>query len=301
VNPYSLQNRYIYVNLTFLEENFLLTFGHLIYDFPTPASLEFYQRSENVNLSQKAEIATRTGAVQTATQSASPKIATNKTDESLREFASGEEAEEAGARGPKAKTSSAPKKLTRRETRRRRQAQVELKGTDSAREESARVKSEEVDSSAPTGKKSRVQERQLSPQKGLKTAQNLLHQQSLLAQASIQFEQARGPQPGVSTPFGQQQAMLDSLIRMTEMLYHQHTGDKAGEVFGRPETRRLLGALKGLKNGAIGSGEEASSEMPVPRRSRREFKAQMDRIERVQRALKPMELPADYEPLDLVA
>ena len=77
-------------------------------------------------------------------------------------------------------------------------------------------------------------------------------------------------------------------------------GDKAGEIFSRPATRQLLTALKGLKNGAVGA-EETSPEVQAPRRSKREFQSQLDRIERVQNFINPAPLPADYEPLDLVA
>ena len=255
-----------------------------------------------MNLSNAPEIATRTGAVQPAVQGVAPKVTRNRDSESDRQSGLGEDHEEDFSA---AGTRPAPleKKVTRRETRRRRQSSVETRRTETGREVEGRRKSSDVETTARSEKPSKALGRRgagWTTEQGLKTAQQLLHQQSLLQQASLQFEQARGPQQPATTPFGQQQAMLDSLISMTEMLYHQHTGDKAGEIFSRPATRQLLTALKGLKNGAVGA-EETSPEVQAPRRSKREFQSQLDRIERVQYFINPAPLPADYEPLDLVA
>ncbi len=189
------------------------------------------------------------------------------------------------------------RKVVRRETRKRsklRTRQSQIRDTE-GQKRSAEV---EVSTQSSKTEKGSARKAPLPPAQGIKKAQNLLHQQSLLNQASIQFEQFRGPQEGATSGFGQQQAMLDSLIRMTEMLYHQHTGDKAGEIYHRPEARKILTALKGLK---AGPSAQATSEPVAPRRSKREIVAQLERIERIQQSLQPIAPPADYEPLDLVA
>jgi len=260
-----------------------------------------------VSYSQAAEVATRAGAV----QAAAPKsLQKNREADSLRQT-NVEDVEEAlaafsGEDVGSAKSSLAgDKKLTRRETRRRR-----AQGSETRRREEAReVKGQEQTKSTESSKRSEKAEkaRQVGPRrspdwtpdKGLATAQSVLNEQSLLKQASIQFEQ-QYRQDGQLSPFGQQQAMLDSLINMTEILYHQHTGDKAGEVYNRPATRQILTALRGLKDQVHPKSE--SDAPAAPRKmKKREFKAQMERIERVQRSLEPVKLPDDYEALDLVA
>jgi len=258
-----------------------------------------------VSFSNKAaEVATRTGAVQTAAQSSSSKSTrVTREAESARVATYGEDHEEASADANSASFAPSEKKISRRETRRRRTSQLETRRQEESQEVEGRRKSGESESARKVEKKAKLHPRRDSnwtPDRGLKTAQNLLNQQALLAQASIQFEQQRGPAQPAMGPFGQQQAMLDSLINMTEMLYHQHTGDKAGEIYNRPATRQILTALKGLKDGALQSDESAPEVRPR-RMKKREFQAQMTRIERVQRSLDPVVLPADYEELDLVA
>jgi len=250
-----------------------------------------------------AEVASRTGAVQTAAQSVAPKSTkTTRDAESARVATYGEEEFHGGESNVAAFVPS-EKTKTRRETKRRRAANVETRRTEEGREVEGRKKTSDVDNSGKVEKKSKTLLRRASnwtPDRGFKTAQAVLNQQSLLQQASIKFEQNRPADQGAMSPFGQQQAMLDSLINMTEMLYHQHTGDKAGEIYNRPATRQILTALKGLKDGAMGS-EEPVQEVRAPKRKKREFMAQMARIEKTQRSLEPTAFPADYEPLDLVA
>ena len=255
-------------------------------------------------MSHAAEVASRTGAVQSAVQSVAPKQTSAKTSRDIddaRVATYGEE--DAQAFGNNA-TAFAPteKPRSRRETRRRRQASVETRRTEEGREVEGRKKTSDVEKTGKTEKKSKVLLRRAAnwtPDRGYKIAQAVLNQQSLLQQASIKFEQNRPADPGVMSPFGQQQAMLDSLINMTEMLYHQHTGDLAGEIYNRPATRQILTALKGLKEGAMGTEEAAP--VRAPKRKKREFLAQMARIEKTQQKLEPQAFPADYEPLDLVA
>ena len=253
-----------------------------------------------------AEVATRSGAVQTAAQSVAPKTTKSTRDsESARQATYTEDHEEGGSASESNAASFAPseKKIGRRETRRRRASNVETRRQEEGREVEGRRKTGETESTGKAEKKAKVHPRRASnwtPDRGLQTAQSLLNQQALLNQASIRFEQQRGPAEPAMTPFGQQQAMLDSLINMTEMLYHQHTGDKAGEIYNRPATRQILTALKGLKDGAM-SGDEPVAEVRAPRLKKREYMAKMARIERVQRSLEPQALPADYEALDLVA
>lgn len=189
------------------------------------------------------------------------------------------------------------RKVVRRETRKRQKLRTR---ESQIRDTEGRKRSSEVEASAQTTKtdKSSTRKAPMPPAQGIKKAQNLLHQQSLLNQASIQFEQFRGPQEGANSAFGQQQAMLDSLIRMTEMLYQQHTGDKAGEIYHRPEARKILTALKGLK---AGPSAQTAGEPAAPHRSKREIRAQLERIERIQQSLQPVAPPPDHEPLDLVA
>jgi hypothetical protein len=225
--------------------------------------------------------------------------------ESARQLTYGDDHEEASSSSESNTASFTPseKRIARRETRRRRNSNLETRRQEEGREVEGRRKTGETESTGRTEKKAKVHPRRASnwtPDKGLQQAQSLLNQQALLNQASIRFEQQRGPAEPAMTPFGQQQAMLDSLINMTEMLYHQHTGDKAGEIYNRPATRQILTALKGLKDGAM-QGDEQVAEVRAPRRKKREFMAQMARIERVQRSLEPVVLPADYEELDLVA
>lgn len=250
-----------------------------------------------------AEVASRTGAVQTAAQTVAPKSTkTNRDAEAARVATYGEE-EFHGGESNIAAFVPTEKTKTRRETKRRRAANVETRRTEEGREVEGRKKTGDVDSSGKVEKKSKSLLRRASnwtPDRGFKAAQAVLNQQSLLQQASIKFEQNRPADQGAMSPFGQQQAMLDSLINMTEMLYHQHTGDKAGEIYNRPATRQILTALKGLKDGAL-NGEEPVQEVRAPKRKKREFMAQMARIEKVQRSLEPAAFPADYEPLDLVA
>lgn len=260
-----------------------------------------------MSYSQAAEVATRAGAVQTAVPKSLQK---NREADSQRQTHL-EDAEEAlasfaGEDVGNAKSSAAgDKKIARRETRRRRAQGGETRRREEARE----VKGQEHTKSTEASKRSEKSEKadrvgprrsaDWTPDKGLATAQKVLNEQSLLKQASIQFEQ-QYRQDGQLSPFGQQQAMLDSLINMTEILYQQHTGDKAGEVYNRPATRQILTALRGLKDQVQPKSE--SDEAPAPRKmKKREFKAQMERIERVQRSLEPVKLPDDYEALDLVA
>ena len=235
-----------------------------------------------------ADIAARSGVAQQAP------VQTTRTreSESGRPIVYGEEHDEATGGG--AAFAPAERKITRRQTRKRRKSKIE---ETRLRESEGRRQAVEAES-APQTEKSTRRAPLRNAEQGRKRAVNLLHQQSLLNRASIQFEQVRGPMGGATSPLGQQQAMLDNLIRMTEMLYHQHTGDKAGEIYHRPAARQILTALKGLKSG---STDEVQSEPVAPRRSKREFKAQLDRIERTQRNLEPIVMPEDYEPLDLVA
>ncbi len=251
-----------------------------------------------------AEVASRTGAVQTAAQSIAPKQTSAKTSreaEDARSFTYSED--DAHAFGNNVTAFAPPEKTrSRRETKRRRQAEVETRRTEEGREVEGRNKTSEVAKTGKTEKKSKALLRRAAnwtPDRGYKTAQAVLNQQSLLQQASIKFEQNRPADQGMISPFGQQQAMLDSLINMTEMLYHQHTGDKAGEIYNRPATRQILTALKGLKDGAMGTEEVVP--VRAPKRKKREFMAQMARIEKTQQKLEPQAFPADYEPLDLVA
>ncbi|MBS2034998.1 hypothetical protein JST97_08415 [bacterium] len=249
-----------------------------------------------------AEVASRTGAVQTAAQSVAPKQnnKTNRDAEAARVATYGEEEFQGGLTNV-ATFAPTEKTRSRRAAKRRQTENVEARRTDEGREVEGRNK--KVSGEAKVEKKSKALLRRASnwtPDRGYKTAQALLNQQSLLQQASIKFEQNRPESQGMSTPFGQQQAMLDSLINMTEMLYHQHTGDKAGEIYNRPATRQILTALKGLKDGAMTS-EEPVQEVRAPKRKKREFMAQMARIEKVQRQLEPQVFPDDYEPLELVA
>ena len=249
-----------------------------------------------------AEVASRTGAVQTAAQSVAPKQTSAKTSrdaDNARALTYGEE-EFQGGETNVATFAPAEKTRTRRSNKRRQSENVETRRTDEGREVEGRKK---TSGEAKVEKKSKALLRRASnwtPDRGYKTAQAVLNQQSLLQQASIKFEQNRPAATGMMSPFGQQQAMLDSLINMTEMLYHQHTGDKAGEIYNRPATRQILTALKGLKDGAMAS-DEPVQEVRAPKRKKREFMAQMARIEKVQRQLEPTAFPADYEPLDLVA
>jgi hypothetical protein len=259
-----------------------------------------------------AEVASRAGVV----QQAAPK-AVKSTREQER-IDSAHVAHEDGdeAHGAEASLQASPEKRIARQanTRRRRAEQGDVRRQDETRESEGRLKTGETESSeaARSTKKSEKKSKVLlrrdaswTPERGLAQAQSTLNQQGLLNQASIQFEQANRDnlhQP--YSPFGQQQQMLDALINMTEMLYHQHTGDKAGEIYNRPATRQILSALKGLKD--QGQGTAVSSDSPVAevrprRRKKREFMAEMARIERVQKSLQPVALPADYEPLDLVA
>ena len=244
--------------------------------------------------------------MQTAAQSVAPKSQKISRDgESARIATYGEDHEEGPSAGEGGAASFAPsdKRIARRQTRRRRAANVETRRQEEGREVAGRRQTGETESTKKAEKKAKIHPRRAAnwtPDRGLKTAQNLLDQQALLNRAGIQFEQQRGPVENAMTPFGQQQAMLDSLINMTEMLYHQHTGDKAGEIYNRPATRQILTALKGLKDGAL-QDDESVSEVRPQKRKKREFMAQMTRIERVQRSLEPHALPTDYEPLDLVA
>ena len=237
-------------------------------------------------------------------QSVAPKQTAAKTNRDADEARVGTYAEE-DSHGPGHQVAGfAPseKVRSRRETRRRRKAEVETRRTEDGREVEGRKKTSDVEKTGKTEKKSKALLRRAAnwtPERGYKQAQALLNQQSLLQQASIQYEQNRPADQGARSPFGQQQAMLDSLINMTEMLYQQHTGDLAGEIYNRPATRQILTALKGLKEGAMGNEDPVP--VQAPRRKKREFMAQMARIEKTQQKLEPLVFPADYEPLDLVA
>lgn len=260
-----------------------------------------------MSFSQAAEVATRTGAMQTV---APKNVKSNRESDSSRQpsYVNPEDGEENHGFGAEATALSTPQKKTakQRNTRRRRASGMETRGKEESREVTGRRKTSETEETqrsekAEKAKKARPRRgADWTPSQGLRTAQNVLHQQSLLNQASIQFEQSRGDQHQAMTPFGQQQAMLDSLINMTEMLYHQHTGDKAGEIYNRPATRQILTALKGLKDGGTKT-ETAAPSGEVRKLKKREFRAQMARIEKAHVALQPQVLPADYEPLDLVA
>lgn len=138
-------------------------------------------------------------------------------------------------------------------------------------------------------------------EKGYQRAQALMNQQALMQRASVNFEQNRRDPQNPTSPFGKQQAMLDSLIDMTDILYQQHTGDKAGEIYNRPAARQILSALRGLKDGAMPKTEVAEAPAPKPKKKKQEA-AELAHIERVQRkVLDPIQLPEEYEPLDLVA
>lgn len=260
--------------------------------------------------SKAAEVATRAGAVQTAV---APKVKTTKEADAARRdvyYGNDESDESAGSAfsQPSATGSSrftaADKKL-RRETRRRRQ---ELRTQNDNTEVGRNRGSEEATRTGKKTDKTEIQKNRRGPEptaadRGLRTAQELLHQNSLLQQASLKFEQSRQAPSEPSSPFGQQQAMLDSLISMTEMLYHQHTGDKAGEIYNRPATRQILTALKGLKDAAQPRLEQSDEvAAPVRKKKKKEFRAQMARLEKMQTVVfEPPVPPADYEPLDLVA
>lgn len=220
-----------------------------------------------------------------------------------------EDSEEGGLFGAQAGAlgGEGDKKVTRqRSARRRRASGLQTRSKEESREISGKRKTAEAEESKRADKAEKARKAHprrgadWTPAQGLRNAQNVLQQQSLINQAALQFEQNRGELPQTLTPFGQQQAMLDSLINMTEMLYHQHTGDKAGEIYNRPATRQILTALKGLKDGAQGRGD-SSDAGKVRSLKKREFKAQLARIEKTHVALQPQALPLDYEPLDLVA
>lgn len=267
-----------------------------------------------MSFSNAAEVATRAGVI----QQAAPKIAKapQQQPESAHSSVSWGESEEhslLSTDSTPTNSTSSDKRLTRRETRRRRASEGDtpvhneaVQAEGEVGESGGRRKADEAKAAKKAAKKAKVHPRRASdwtPTKGLRTAQSLLNQQGLMAQASVQFEQNRAPvnREGM-TAFGQQQAMLDSLISMTECLYQQHTGDKAGEIYNRPACRQILTALKGLKDQAQGVGEgDTVVEIQPRRRKKREFMAQMARIERVQTSLNPIALPEDYEPLDLVA
>lgn len=268
-----------------------------------------------MSFSNAAEVASRAGVVQQATPKA-PR--TTQQAESAHQNVSWGESEEfslLSADSTPTNATSGERRLSRREARRRREAEGDapvqndaIHSNEDVGESGGRSRTSDAKGTRKTGKKSRLQKRRgadWTPERGLKTAQNLLNQQGLMAQASVQFEQNRAPQAHKElTPFGQQQAMLDSLISMTECLYQQHTGDKAGEIYNRPACRQILTALRGLKDQAQGVEGEVSNpvlEVAPKKRKKREFMAQMRRIERVHVALNPVQLPEDYEPLDLVA
>lgn len=261
--------------------------------------------------SKAAEVASRTGALQTAV---APKVKTTKEADAARRdvYFGNDESDESGhgfsepSAAGSSKFTAADRKQLRRETRRRRQ---ELGTQNNSTEVGRGQGSKEATRTSKTGKadktelKSRRGTEPSAADRGLRTAQEVLHQNSLLQQASIQFERTRQAPAEPSSPFGQQQAMLDSLINMTEMLYHQHTGDKAGEIYNRPATRQILTALKGLKDAAQPKVEQTTDEVaPVRKKKKKEFRAQMARLERLQHVvLEPPVAPVDYEPLDLVA
>lgn len=243
-------------------------------------------------MANAADIASRTGIAQQA-----PVVTSrSKEKDAERPFTLLEDTEEGGQSSPSLATPE--KKIARRTTKKRHKLQTRQK---QLREAEAQRQSSDIESAKKSNLEEQKKTRASLPRAiGMRRAQNLLEQQSLLNQASLKFEQSRGQQEGPQTPLGRQQAMLDSLIRMTDMLYHQHTSDKAGEAYNRPETRKILTALKGLKGG--NPAPSNSSEGAVaPRRTRKEIHAQLARIEKVQQSLMPIALPADYEPLDLVA
>lgn len=257
---------------------------------------------------QAAEIASRNGQVQTAV---APKVKTTREADAARRevYFGNEEAEEgsdslsfssAGASGTR--FSAEEKKLARKQSKRRRLSELQGRSdTSEARRSRGSQEGGRVGKSGKADKQGAHRYGDWGTERGYRQAQDTLRQQELLQKTHIQFQQARQDDPqGVNTPFGQQQAMLDSLISMTEMLYHQHTGDKAGEIYNRPATRQILTALKGLKDAAQPKTEETET---APRRmKKKEFRAQMARLEKVQSAvLEPPAPPADYEPLDLVA
>lgn len=262
-----------------------------------------------MSYTQAAEVASRTGAAQTV---AAPKVKTTREAEAARRdvYFGNDEAEEnsfgfgaSSAELSGSRFTSADKKLARKQSKRRRLSELqERSDTSEARRSRGADEAGKVGKGSKTDKRNGVRSGDWVSDRGYRAAQDTLRQQELLQKANIQFAQARQSEPqGVSTPFGQQQAMLDSLISMTEMLYHQHTGDKAGEIYNRPATRQILTALKGLKDAAQPKTEETSDVAPR-RMKKKEFRAQMARLEKVQVAvLEPPAPPPDYEPLDLVA
>ena len=257
-----------------------------------------------------AEVASRAGVVQQVAPK--PVKSTREQDRLESTHVVHEESEE--AHGAEAGLQASPEKRIARQanTRRRRAEQGEVRRQDETRESEGRLKTGESESTEATRSSKKAEKKAKSllrrdanwtPERGLAQAQSSLNQQGLLNQASIQFEQANRQNQQPYTPFGQQQQMLDALINMTEMLYHQHTGDKAGEIYNRPATRQILSALKGLKDQGQPSTntENNVTEVRPRKRKKREFMAEMARIERVQKSLQPVTLPSDYEPLDLVA
>ncbi len=76
--------------------------------------------------------------------------------------------------------------------------------------------------------------RQALPQpEGLQTARNLLDNRARLAQASLQFEQQRGPQKLNMTASGRQRFTLNGMAQMAKIAYHQGGGNYTKEQMGQ--------------------------------------------------------------------
>ena len=98
----------------------------------------------------------------------------------------------------------------------------------------------------------------LDPQQGLQVARTTLDARGNLAQASVQFEQLRGPDTLERTPQGEARAVRRAMTRMGDDMFHQHTGN-GGESYSKDQLGQMLNALKGSPTVAA---------PPVPRGNR---------------------------------
>jgi hypothetical protein len=258
-----------------------------------------------VSVQTAAEVATRSGAVQNPAL-AKPSRQTRESDNNRDAAPRGEEGDDAAAQAfgnGIAGTAPAPsEKKSGRTKKRRRASEAEVSALRQGRQSKESQESGRLGLSSEALEKARQKaEAAQKAEKGFNRAQALLNQQALMQRASVNFEQGRRDPQHPTSAFGKQQAMLDSLIDMTDILYQQHTGDKAGEIYNRPAARQILSALRGLKDGAQPKTQVAEAPAPKPKKRKQE-EAELARIEKVQRTvLDTFVLPDDYEPLDLVA
>ena len=87
----------------------------------------------------------------------------------------------------------------------------------------------------------------------LRKSAGRLQEITRLNEISAKYEQTVGAAQDQLSPKGRQRAMLDDLVSMTTANIEQHTGGKSGEG-SRRDSRMIVTALKGLKDGQKGMG-----------------------------------------------